>query len=291
MLKKLGLWVVLVLWVGYSYSSTDIYYGYTNNAISHGNPWSMDSVLPDPSGLEINGVFYTYTPIKETSANFEVDIGNWNSDKSGYIWKETDNWDGSPGGISIIKAVPLPYTHRSLWGEGFLDKTGDGSIVDANIVYSYKVDPCYNPQSNVDCPGFIPPKVEEVDVTELYDATEDASMEETKTEQYDTDEEEETTTEEEEAKEEEDRKRRLERAMSTSESSAMFAESLAQALMLQQMNSAVNVTVYLNKELEGGAYKETLQLEGGTLPDNKQGRRMNWTTQKLHEEMIDMQYK
>ena len=51
----------------------------------------MDSVLPDPSGTSINNVFYTYTPMKEQSANFEVDIGNYNADGTGYVWKETDN--------------------------------------------------------------------------------------------------------------------------------------------------------------------------------------------------------
>jgi len=72
----------------------------------------MNSVLPDPSGTSINNVFYTYTPMKEQSANFEVDIGNYNADGTGYVWKETDNWDGAPGGIAIIKNVPLPYVHR-----------------------------------------------------------------------------------------------------------------------------------------------------------------------------------
>ena len=290
MLKKLVSLVVLVLWVGYSFSSTKPYYGYTNNAFNYGNPWSMDSVLPDPSGLEINGVFYTYTPIKETGADFEVEIGNWNADKSGYIWKEVDNWDGAPGGIAIIKSIPLPYTLRSLWGDGFLDKTGAGEVTEANVLYSYRVDPCYNPQSNPDCPGFIPPAPPEVDIDELYDATEDAEIEEVKTDNYKESEDEEDSESEEE-KEEEERKKRLERAMSTSNSSAMFAEGLAQTLMLQQMNAAINVTVYLKKELPGGTYKETIILEGGNLPDNKNGRRMNWSTQKLHEELVNMQYK
>jgi len=58
----------------------------------------MGSVLPDPSGLQINGVYYTYTPQKATADDFEVSLGNWNADKSGYVWNEVDNWDGSPGG-------------------------------------------------------------------------------------------------------------------------------------------------------------------------------------------------
>ena len=57
------------------------------------------------------------------------------------------------------------------------------------------------------------------------------------------------------------------------------------------MNAAVNVSTYLSKTIQGGVYTESVQLEGGNLPDNKGARRMNWATQKLHEEMIGMQYK
>jgi hypothetical protein len=71
----------------------------------------------------------------------------------------------------------------------------------------------------------------------------------------------------------------------------MFAQGLAQTQMLQQMNAAVNVSTYLSKTIQGGVYTETVQLDGGNLPDNRGARRMNWATQKLHEEMIGMQYK
>jgi len=33
-----------------------------------------------------------------------------------------------------------------------------------------------------------------------------------------------------------------------------------------------------------------LQLIDAELPDNKEGRRVNYTQQKLHEEMIQSQY-
>ena len=294
MLKTRHLWVLVACWVGYS-SSNDLspYYGSTGNAFNYGNPWNMDSVLPDPSGTSINNVFYTYTPQKEQSANFEVDIGNWNADKSGYVWKETDNWDGAPGGIAIIKNVPLPYVHRSQFGEGFLDTRGEGSVTNATIIYTYKVDPCYNPQFDPACPGFIPPKVEEVDVTTLYDGTDEVQVAEADTEVYEEDEDKELTEEEKKEKEEKEKeksKRRLEQALSAADTSALFAQSFAQGQMLQTMNNAVNVNTYLNKAIEGGVYQETVKIDGGKLPDNKSGKRMNWATQKLHEEMVNMQY-
>jgi hypothetical protein len=254
----------------------------------------MDSVFPDPTGLSVNNVFYTYTPQKETDANFEVEIGNWNADKSGYVWKETDNWDGSPGGIAIIKNVPLPYVHRSTFGDGFLNTTGDGTVDDATVIYTYKVDPCYNPQFDPACPGFVPPKIEEIDVTTLYDATDgDADIAQVDIEEvYDEKEEKsKEELEEEEAKEKEKSKQRLEKALSAVDNSAMFAESFAQGLMLQQMNNAVNVSTYTNKEMEGGSYKETVSLDGGNIPDNRSGRILNRASDKLHKDMVDMQYK
>ena len=290
-LKKSFLMVVLVLWGSCSFSNISQYYGYTNNAYLYGNPWDMGSVLPDPSGLQINGVYYTYTPQKATADDFEVSLGNWNADKSGYVWNEVDNWDGSPGGVSIIKNIPLPYTHRSQFGDGFLSTTGVGTVEDANIIYSYKVDPCYNSQSDPSCPGFVAPVPELVDISTLYDATEDSEMEEMDTDRYDDEEPEDEDSETEEEKEKEDRKKRLERAMSIGDNSAMFAQGLAQTQMLQQMNAAVNVSTYLSKTIQGGVYTETVQLDGGNLPDNRGARRMNWATQKLHEEMIGMQYK
>ena len=42
--------------------------------------------------------------------------------------------------------------------------------------------------------------------------------------------------------------------------------------------------------LEGGTYEDALQLIDAELPDNKAGRRVNYTQQKLHEEMIQSQY-
>lgn len=251
----------------------------------------MDSVLPDPSGTSINNVFYTYTPIKEQSTNFGVEIGNWNADKSGYVWKEVDNWDQAPGGIAIIKNVPLPYVHRSTFGEGFLETTGDGSVTDATVIYTYKVDPCYNPQFDSNCPGFIPPKVEEIDLDTLYDATDNMLVSEVNTEEvYDNEEKSEKDLEKEEEKEKERSKERLEKALSAIDSSALFAESFAQGLMLQQINNAVNVNSYLVKTVPGGVYVETVKLDGGKIPDNRNGQRMNWSTQRLHEEMIRLQY-
>jgi len=50
----------------------------------------MTNVLPDLYNLKVNGVFYTYTPIKETSDNFKVYVQNKNPN-GGYTFRETDD--------------------------------------------------------------------------------------------------------------------------------------------------------------------------------------------------------
>ena len=63
------------------------------------------------------------------------------------------------------------------------------------------------------------------------------------------------------------------------------------ALATEAAYFSVNLfpTSYYNP-LEGGTYEDALQLIDAELPDNKAGRRVNYTQQKLHEEMIQSQY-
>ena len=63
------------------------------------------------------------------------------------------------------------------------------------------------------------------------------------------------------------------------------------ALLQESAYFSVNLfpTSYYNP-LQGGTYEDALQLIDAELPDNKEGRRVNYTQQKLHEEMIQSQY-
>ena len=260
----------------------------------------MPNVLPDPPGLDIDTVIYNYTIRKETDEQVDVYVGNENADGTGYIFREHDQWKpGSLDGTQINKVVGVGGIHRDQWGDGFIDVEGNGSVEDPNLIYTYRVDPCYDPQFDPNCPGYkIPvPDIPEVELTELYDAnaTGDANQEEwdpNDPRRYD---EEEGMSDEEkekqEAEEEKDSKERLEKALSAADNSAMFAQALAQGQLLQSINQATNMDSYYAQSIDGGTYRDSIQLTDTQLPDSRQGLRNNLAQQKLHQQMVDEQYK
>jgi hypothetical protein len=297
MLKKLSLLAVLALWAHYSYSdSITPYYGQTGNASVGGNIWNMDNVLPpNIPGLDITGVIYNYKIVKPTDETVSVHVQNQRANGFGYIFRETDDWlPGSLSGTQINKVVPVVPSNRSLWGDGSIAVDGNGSVEEPRVVYNYKVDPCYDPQFDPNCPGYVKPvpTIVEVDPSTLYDVMNDENVtlnQETDQENYE--EEKELTDEEKAEKEKEekkDSKERLEKALAAADNSALFANAFAQSQAITQ--TQVNMNAYYTKYIAGGEYNESIVLDGGNIPDNPQGKRLNFSTQKLHNEMVDMQY-
>lgn len=292
------LWALAVLLPSYSYSdSIAPYYGATSNAAANGLQWSMDSVFPNPPGLDVQNVIYNYTIHKPTDEQVDVSVQNENALGSGYIFRETDSWlPGSLDGTQINKAVPVtPNIPKEAWGDGSIIVDGNGSVSDARVIYTYRVDPCYDPQFDPNCPGYKVPMLDipEFDVSTLYDATAgDANIAQyEKDERYEN--EEELTDEEkkiQEEKEELDSKERLEKALMAADNSVMFATALAQAQMLETLALGTNVNSYYQATIPGGTYKETTTLVDKQIPDNRNGRRNGLAQQLLHTKMVDMQY-
>lgn len=303
MLKKKLLLVLAVLLPSYSYSdSITPYYGQTGNAAANGYTWGMDGVLPDGTpGLDINGVIYNYTIQKEAGDSVNVHVQNENALGTGYIFRETDEWKpGSLGGTEINKVVPVvPGIPRQAWGDGSIEVEGPGSVEDANVIYQYKVNPCYDPQYDPNCPGYktpTPPVVEQIDLASLYNVTEDEnvdldrSLDEDLISKEDDDAKSEKELAEEEAEEEKDRKERLEKALAAVDNSALFAQALVASQVLDSINSATNVNSYYVKSIPGGTYSDTVVLQDKQIPENKNGLRNGLAQQLLHEQMVDMQY-
>ena len=296
MLKKLLFSVALVCWGSYSYSDgITPYYGQTNNAAQNGLTWDMGTVLPTPPGLSINSVLYSYTIRKALEDAVTVDVQNQNATGTGYIFRETDQWNpGSQDGTDIRKIIGVGSIHRDYWGTGSIDVTGNGSVEDARVLYTYTVDPCYDPQFSPQCPGYkvVVPNIEQFNY-ELYDATADAQMT-----QYNPDDElyenEEAETDEEiaerEAEEKKDSRDRLEKALAAADNSALFAQALAQSQVLASINASRNIDSYYNKTLNGGVYNDTVSLPTTQLPDSKQGLRNGLAQQLLHQQMVQSQY-
>lgn len=256
----------------------------------------MGDILPDPPGVFVDNVIYSYDIQKETNDTVSVFVFNENANGTGYVFREEDEWlPGSLAGTRINKVVPLGSLHRDVFGRGGIDVEGPGSVTDANVVYTYRVEPCYNPQFDPNCPGYeIPvPVMPDIDY-EIYDAVGegDANQDEwdPNNENYEDDEQ---LTEEElaeqEAEEDKDRKERLEEALFEAGRAALFA----QALIAAQLKDAtqINLSSYTQKTIQGGTYNDTVSLQDTQLPDAKSGLRNGLAQQLLHQQMVDSQYK
>ena len=292
---KLLLLVGLVSLPSYSYSdSIAPYYGTTGNAITDQSLiWSMPDVLPDPAGLDIQNVIYSYRIEKETEDTTTVYVQNENIDGIGYIFRERDDWlPGSLTGTQINKAVPVGDIPRVLWGAGSIEVEGIGSVYEASVMYTYKVTPCFDAQFDPNCPGYTTtiPDIYEFDLDSIYDAMKDENVDLDRS--VILEENEEVLDEDEKKKEEEELKRkyRLSKAMSISDTAALFAETQAIELMNSASNRSIITQGYYSASIAGGYYNDTVVLEDTKLPDNKSGLRNGFAQQLLHQQMVDSQY-
>lgn len=296
MQKKLLLLSALAFWPSYCYSdSIAPYFGYTGNAITDQSlSWSMGGVLPDPAGLDIQNVIYSYRIQKETGEWVTVYVQNENADGTGYIFRQRDDWKpGSIAGTQINKVVAVGDLPRELWGPGSIDVQGNGSVYDANVIYTYKVTPCYDPQFDPNCPGYVTPvpDIPQVSLDDVYDATKDENIELDRKVSLEQDVEnlEESEKKKKEEEEKLKRKYRLERAMSAIDASALLAENQRIQLMNEVAQTAIAST-YLIASIPGGQYNESVSLVDTKIPDAKNGLRNGLAQQLLHKQMIDMQY-
>ena len=295
MRKKLLLLLALGSWPSYSYSeSIAPYWGTTGNVIADQSlNWSMGGVLPEPLGLDIQNVIYSYKIQKETGEWVTVHVQNENANGTGYIFRETDEWKpGTSTGMGINKVVPVGDLPRELWGPGSIDIEGNGSVYDANVIYTYKVTPCYDPQYDPNCPGYkVPtPNIVEVNLDDLYDVFDDENvdLERNKSIEQDDINLEENERKKKEEEEEAKRKYRLEKALGAADAASLFAENAR----IQQMNlvAAQNLQAYVITGIPGGVYNDVVDLRDSKLPDAKTGLRNGLAQQLLHKQMVEMQY-
>ena len=281
-MKKHLLVVVLSL-VYSSYSYSEEVYGSTNNAAAVGLNWVMTHILPEYAGLEVNGLVYQYTAVKDPESDMIVYVQNEYADGNGYIFRNADDWSGIPGN-TINKSFVFPNLAAELWGPGSIEVNGDGSVEDPSVVYTYKYDTCYDPQTNPDCPGYEEP----VEVPEIpfSDPLEDQLVLDEINKQAEIDREE----------EEEDRRRRQKESKVKGALEKLLADSTNPELIsaeAEKMAVALfNVTLPTSyySLIQGGEYIETVQLDGGEIQDNKRARRINFAQQLLHTEIVNSQY-
>jgi hypothetical protein len=255
----------------------------------------MGNVVPNHKGTDIENVIYSYRIDKETGSLVVVNVYNKNADGTDYIFRETDEWKpGSLAGTQINKIVPLGRIHKDQFGDGGIDVNGPGSVYDANVVYTYRINPCYDPQFDPNCPGYEVPYVEPVIVDyEVYDAVGEGDAEQ---DEYVLAEDEfidDELTDEERAKLEEDleedSKDRLEKALFEVGRNEFFNQAFSQSQLVNSAN--INLNSYTAMNIQGGTYEETIVLSDTQLPDAPRGLRNGLAQDQLHTDLVRSQYK
>jgi len=308
--------VLLAAYSAQLYSS-DYTYGQTNNAANVGLNWVMSNVLPEATGLDVNGVIYRYTTVKNPADPMKVYVQNEDAINGGYIFRETDDWSGLPGG-SINKLVPVDNIPYKYWGDGSIEVDGIGSVEDAYVAYTYRFRPCQDESCaepvEIDLPEIDIPEIEddlliEVEVfddskptpttvdprdvalssltmpeIDIYDPMQDALVDQatqpTDPMLYDNDQ----IQQNYELEKEDD----MEWSLSVAENAVALADGVTQASVIQAMN-VVSLGSYYAASIDGGTYGDTLTLRDSDIPDNKRAFR-SMSEQKLHNDLINLQY-
>ena len=243
----------------------------------------MTNILPSQAGLEVNGLVYQYTAVKDPETGMIVYVQNEYADGSGYIFRNADDWTGLPGN-TIRKKFVFPNLNAELWGPGSIEVDGEGTVEDASVVYSYRYDTCFDPQSDPSCPGY----EETVEVPEIpiYDPLQDQLVQE--------DMERKTRIQEEEEEQERQRRQRewavsnaLEELLSDGDNPGLI-DPVAEAMALALTSRVLPTDYYYG--LDGREYFDAVVLDGGDIPDNSNARRSNLAQQLLHQQMVDSQY-
>jgi len=287
-MMQLRLWVLSLLL--FCSSSIQAYsFGYTPNVAINGLEWTMTPTYLGANGIDgmdVSGVTYKYTPIKNKEDDYIVTLEN---DKlgGGYVFQDVQNWSQREGGIEVRRTIALPYTPLALFGDGRLKEEGTGSIEGADVRYIYRFNPCFDPQSDPSCPGYKKPKPPPLPDIPDYDALQDESVAiaQAETDRKLLDDEQ---AEKEEEEEEEDES--LEFMLADVENAIAMANEIAQSVILQQLNNVTNLTNYYVSTIPDNYYPDAVALQGGTIVDNRRALRSLSQDARMNE-MIEEQYK
>jgi hypothetical protein len=244
----------------------------------------MTSVLPDVAGVDINGLIYRYTTVKNVEDDMLVHIGNHNADSSGYTFRETDDWSGVPSN-TIVKSFTLSNIPSANWGTGFIEVEGDGTVKDAVVIYNYRIDKCFDPQSDPTCAGYIRPVPDLPDI-DIYSALEDNAVTNSlESNEFEYDEDGNLILDDEEEEE-----TRIEMGLTASANALTLFKTQGQDDIILAINQQTNIAMYYNASINGGVYADVTGLADSEIADNKKALRNNLAQQMLHEQMVDMQY-
>ena len=287
------------MWVAsYSYCYSDTTYATTNNAAQNGLRWALTNILPDFSQpfmtVEINGLNYQYTMVKEKDADATVTLSHDDLANPGdKIFENTDDWSQLHGG-TIRKFFRFGYTNANRWGEGSLEIEGEGSIEDPYVIYNYKMvidetmQKCFlTPLADPMCPGYddaLSDYIANLEAPTVDDPFYDEWVQANLAEEAEKPKEEEVIEE----VEEEEREESLEEQLG-GESLEAMVDTSEQASILAELAQVPKLNQYYATSLQGGVYEETLVLPTTNYPDNRRALR-NLASDANHRTMVRSQY-
>ena len=253
----------------------------------------MNNLLPAQSGLTVEGVFHRYTLTKDATKDATVSITNKKVGSDAYIYEYVDDWNDIPGGTKVAYDA-VPSLLGNLFGDGEIKVNGDGSLSDVTILYHFKYDPCDNPLTNPECPGFNDAMLKYLLDNNLIDSEPDVNdpfYDEWVQFQLDQKaEQEEELASEEETEEELEEEISIEDVLSVVNAAEQIANPEQQLAMMQQLTAAGTLDAYSKMTIDGGVYEETIVLDGGEIKDNYRAFR-NLKQDKLHDEIVRSQFK
>ena len=281
-------WVVLLL-LSCSSSVHAYTFGYTPNVAISGLEWTMTPTYLGANGIggmDVSGVTYKYTPIKNKEDDYVVTLEN---DKvgGGYVFQDVQDWSQREGGIEVRRTIALPYTPIAIFGDGRLKQEGTGSIEGADVRYIYRFDSCFDPQSDPNCPGYKKPPPPPLPEIPDYDALQDESV---AIAQKETDRKLSKEDQAEKEEDEEEDEESLEFMLADVENAIAMANEIAQSVILQQLNNVTNLTNYYVYTIPDNYYPDAVALQGGTIVDNRRALRSLSQDARMNE-MIEEQYK
>ena len=275
-------------WPYYCYSEN--VYGNTKNAASDAHTWVMNNLLPAQNNLTIEGVFHKYTITKDPTTDSTVSITNKKVGSNENVYEYVDDWNNLPSGTKI-KYDPMASTLGTLFGDGEIKVTGDGSLSDVIILYHYKYDPCDTPLNEPSCPNYKDAVYQYLLDNDLLSGgnvddpyynewvqiglDEQAELEELEVEEAEAEEKSEDLT--------------IEEILSVRGVTEKIADPVQQLAMLQQLISVGKLELYFNLDIDGGVYEDVLKIDGGEIKDNVRAYR-SLAQDSVHRSMVRSQY-
>jgi hypothetical protein len=279
-MKLKHFWAAAVFSACCSYSYSEVIRAQTPDATAGGLAWTMTNILPKHTGLSVTAVSYQYRAEKQAQDSFVVNIQNLSSTGNGYVFRTQDDWSGLPGN-TITKTVPVDNIPGTQWGPGSITTQGVGEVVDYSLFYNYSYDTCSAAViTDPACPNYRNNPVfgytEDEFVTASY-----------KLRQYQSD------AEQEEASRQfvlNSRTASKSKSKNSARNALLTAQALGLAQSLEALNNLPGLVAY-SQQIPGGVYKDVLQYADKKLPDSSNSRRLNLSQQRLHNQLVDLQYR